>query len=244
MSIIRIQWNEERASGRVIWPYRFRFRVLKVIDHQQWQARRIDIREFGLVWQRGFQQLGAEHSAELMQRFQNSCGLPVDTNVFTGTTIISHGLARENQEARPIVTAAGTEANLTHRDLQETIAEIGTLQFYYTQLEYPIELPGEERNLDVVWRREISGVPTYAFEIELSGSIETALLRLRYAFNQWNSRPRIIVPARLFQRVNNVAASQDRMFFEQLRMYEPEQVVSLLKRKRELRDVENELGIY
>ena len=237
-------WADEQTAKKVIWPHRFRIQVLKVIDVNQWKTDKIDIRDFGLFWQNGFQPLSAEHTSKLMQRFQGTFGLATDTNVFTGATIASHGVARERQDPYPVPPESGVRSDLTHRGLQEAIAEIGKLQFYHSQLEYPIELPGEERNLDAVWKREINGVPTFAFEVELSGSIEKALLRLMYAFNQWNSRPRIIVPDGFFQRVHNIAASQDRSFSQQLRMYEPAQVAALLSRKRELRDFEQELGIY
>lgn len=237
-------WADEQRERRVIWPHRFRIQVLKVIDVQRWKTNKIDIRDFRLFWQNGFQQLHAQNASELMHRFQNAFSLTLETNIFSGATITSHSVVREIQESYPRVSKPESQSDLSHRGLQEAIAEIGKLQFYHSQLEYPIELPGEEKNLDAVWKREINGVPTFAFEVELSGAVEKALLRLMYAFNQWNSRPRIIVPDGLFQRVNNIAASQDRSFSRQLRLYEPAQVTGLLSKKRELRDFEQKLEIY
>jgi hypothetical protein len=237
-------WPEEHGERRVIWPHRFRIQLLKVIDAEAWRTDKIDIRDFNLFWQNGFQPLSGEHTSAIMERFQRILGLEVDANVFTGATITSHSLARERHERQGINPESADRIDHSHRALQEAIAEIGKLQFYHSQLEYPLELPGEGRNLDAVWKREISGVPTFAFEVELAGSLEKALLRLKYAFDQWNSRPRIIVPNGLFQRVNNIAASQDRSFSQQLRMFEPSQVTALLSKKRELRDIEQGLGIY
>jgi len=233
-------WDEERREKKVIWPYRFRIQALKVIDTDHWKTDKVDIRDFRLFWQNGFQQLNAEHGAELLRRFQKAFGLDSSDTVFSGATITSHSTTREHPELYVVAERPKSK----HRDLQEAIAEIGKLQFYHSQLEYPIALPGEEKNLDAVWKREIKGVPTFAFEVELSGAVEKALLRLKYAFNQWNSRPRIIVPDTLFQRVNNIAAAQDRVFSEQLRMYDPAQVTMLLSKKRELRDFEQKLAIY
>lgn len=236
-------WPDEHEGRKVIWPHRFRIQVLKVIDVDEWKIAKIDIRDFNLFWQNGFQQLSPEHSSELTQRFQRAFGFDLEANLRTGATIASHEVAREASGVWAGSEAQSTDA-LTHRGLQEAIAEIGKLQFYHSQLEYPIALPGEERNLDAVWKREIRGVPTFAFEIELSGSVEKALLRLMYAFKQWNSQPRIVVPDEMFQRVNNVAASQDRSFSHQLRMYKPTQVTTLLAKKRDLRDFERNLEIY
>jgi hypothetical protein len=237
-------WPDELKEKKVIWPYRFRIQVLKVIVSQRWTHERVEIRDFGLVWQNGFQQLRPEHAVELMARFQGAFGLALSENIFSGATITSHPVTQESLEPYAASLTPESPTDLSHRGLQEAIAEIGKLQFYHSQLEYPIELPGEGKILDAVWKREINGVPTFAFEVELSEGVERALLRLMYAFNQWNSRPRIIVPDRLFQRVDNIAKSQDRSFSSQLRMYNPPQVTALLSKKRELRDLERSLDIY
>lgn len=237
-------WPDELKEKKVIWPYRFRIQVLKVVDSQRWKHEKVDIRDFRLFWQNGFQQLRADHAVELMQRFQTAFALALGENLFSGATITSHPVAGDSFDAYKAAPTSESRLDLSHRGLQEAIAEIGKLQFYHSQLEYPIELPGEGKNLDAVWKREINGVPTFAFEVELSGGLEKALLRLMYAFNQWNSRPRIIVPDGFFQKVTNIAKSQDRSFSQQLRMYDPPQIAGLLSKKRELRDLERSLDIY
>ncbi len=126
--------------------------------------------------------------------------------------------------------------------MQQKIAEIGKLQFYHTQLEYPVELPNEDKNLDVVWKREIAGVPT--FEVELSGVIEKAIARLKFAYVRWNSRPRIVVPQKYVKKVNNIVATEDRDFCNQFKMYEPIQLLELLNKKRELKNLEQNLEVY
>src|SRR5437773_5526307 len=200
-------WEEERKEKKVIWPYRFRIQVLKVVDRQHWKNERIDIRDFNLFWQNGFQQLKADHTVELMARFQSAFALALTDNIFSGATITSHPVSNEPLEPYTGPPKSERQPDVTHRGLQEAIAEIGKLQFYHSQLEYPIELPGEGKNLDAIWKREINGVPTFAFEVELSGAVEKAILRLMYAFNQWNSRPRIIVPDKFFQKIDNMAKS-------------------------------------
>src|SRR5215813_5373415 len=49
-------WDDERKQKKVIWPHRFRIQVLKVVESQHWNQR-IDITDFRLFWQNGFQQL-------------------------------------------------------------------------------------------------------------------------------------------------------------------------------------------
>ena len=236
-------WDEELSKKAVVWPLRFRIHVLKVISGELWKSGNIKINDFHLNWQIGFQLLQDNHAEELTKRSKEIFGMDPQENFYSGATITKPLVSKEATQAFGVTTQTEKPV-LTHRNLQETIAEIGKLQFYHTQLEYPIELSGEAKNLDVVWKREISGAPTFAFEVELSGVIEKAIMRLKFAYNQWNSRPRIVVPKEFSRKVNNIIAAESKDFFSQCRMYEPTQLIELLDKKRDLRTIEQNLGIY
>lgn len=102
----------------------------------------------------------------------------------------------------------------------------------------------EQRRLDVVWKRELAGSPTLAFEVELSGGIERAVAKLRIAFNRWNSQPRIVAPADSHHRVRGLLGSEESRFRDQFRIYEPGTVAALLTKKRDLREFERQIGLY
>jgi hypothetical protein len=84
----------------------------------------------------------------------------------------------EIREERP-----SYRTTLSHRDYQEMIKEIGKLQGFIAEMEYPME--GEK--LDVVWRRVVGSVPTYVFEIQIGGDVYHALGKLKHAWDLWNS---------------------------------------------------------
>jgi hypothetical protein len=233
-------WPEEQVKKAVIWPLRFRIQVLKVLNSDQWTAGRIKINDFRLNWQVGFQALRDDHMVLLTDRAMKAFGVTLNADFSTGATI-AQATAVSEAHREPVWNEAPV---LTHRSLQESIAEIGKLQYYHSQLEYPIDLPGENKNIDVIWKREIAGVPTYAFEVELSGGIERAITRLKFAYTRWNSQPRMIVPKELVGKINNIIATEDRMFSERFKMYEPAQIVDLLRKKRDLKSFEQNLGIY
>lgn len=153
-------------------------------------------------------------------------------------------MVKEKESKYNVSVSSFENKELSHKELQEAVAEIGKLQFYYTELEYPIELPGERKNLDVVWKREISGVPTFAFEIELSGALEKALERLKFAYKKWNSRPRIIISKEDNIRAFNIINLSERDFKRAIRVYETEQIVNLLNQKRNLKRMEQMLDLY
>ncbi len=83
--------------------------------------------------------------------------------------------------------------------------------------------------------REMGGVPTYAFEVKISGMIEKTIDRLLYAFRQWNSMPRIIVPEEIKVKVENRINTSPRDFLRQVKVYNPEQISHLLEKKKQLR---------
>lgn len=239
---INLVWEEELKHKEVIWPLRFRIHVLKVLPQTQWKDNKIKINDFGLFWQIGFQPLKSEHVIELFERAKNTLGAISEENLFAGATITRPLIMREKQAL--YAPSLEEKTMISHREIQDQVAEIGKLQFYYTEIEHPIKLPGEKKSLDVVWKREIDGVPTFAFEIELSGMIDKAIDRLKFAFRKWNSRPRIITPKKFIKKVHNIIAVSNKDFSQQVKIYEPSQITALLARKRDLRMIEQNLDIY
>jgi len=238
---VNLVWKEEFEKKEVIWPLRFRIHVLKVLPRRDWGKKRIKINDFNLFWQLGFQPLKPEYIIELSNRASKVFGIINKESVFFGPTITQPLLVKEKQA---VYTPEEKQVIISHRELQEQIAEIGKLQFYYTELEYPIELPNEKKNLDVVWKREISGVPTFVFEVELSGMIERAIERLKFAYLKFNSRPRIIVPEDIMPKVHNILSAGEKKFREDIRIYEPLQIEQLFEQKRQLKTLEQNLALY
>ena len=235
-------WPEEIKNQRVIWPLRFRIQVLKVLPAFKWKDDNIKIKDFELFWQTSLHLLNEKHVNELLKRSEVSFGNINLENIYAGASIATAEKVSENSILFEEATEKKSELN--HSNLKNKIAEIGKLQFYYSEVEYTIPLPNEKKNLDVVWKRELEGVPTYAFEIELSGMLERAIDRLVIAYKKWNSRPRIIIPKDYSDKLRNVADLTGRDFRTQLKIYEPEQIADLYNKKLDLRRFEKNLELY
>ena len=238
-------WPQEIDENHVIWPLRFRMHILKMLPLGQWEQYCIKINDFPINWQQGFQQIPNKYITELFKRSEEIFG----TVIYEGASItqipeITSETLKEEMTVVPSQTDIITHSLSLHKELQNYLAEIGKLQSYYSEIEYSLELPYERKSLDVVWKREIGGVPTFAFEIELSNMIEKAIERLKFAFKKWNSRPRIIVPEDSLIKLNNIISNSERDFSSQLRNYKPEQIKDLITKKRELKNLEQELGLY
>ncbi|MCX8082164.1 MAG: hypothetical protein N3D17_02015 [bacterium] len=239
-------WPEELEKKYVVWPLRFRIHILKILPIEEWERSSIRINDFNLFWQQGFQNVPSNLLPELLKRAEKVFGS--FESLYEGSSIIqtpemvpSIGIKESDSKTVPVVT---TPIVSPHLELQNYLAEVGKLQNYYSELEYPLELELERKSIDVVWKREINGAPTFAFEIEFSNNIEKAVERLKFAFRKWNSRPRIIIPETALSRLHNILSNSERDFSTQFRNYRPEQIKELLNKKRDLKAMEQDLGLY
>jgi len=230
-------WPDELASGTVVWPLRFRFQVLKLLPRDQWATRAVSLEGTGAPCRKGFQVISEKQLKAILAKTQEVFGGSTIEDFVEGPTITP--LPESARPQQPL--SAGTTL---HRNLQAYVAEIGKLQAFYTQTEYPVPLTDGTMNIDVVWKREAGGVPTYAFEVELSGQFERAVFRLKKAHDLWNSRPRLVVPESAQPRIEEIASRNGTDFSAQIGIVSPEKVEQLLSVKRELRSLERELGLY
>jgi hypothetical protein len=89
--------------------------------------------------------------------------------------------------AQPI-TETSTKFSL-HHEIKEKLREIGRLQRYISETE--CKLNGER--LDVAWRQIPASVPQKVFEVQVSGSLYSAITKLKRAHLLWNSQPFLVL---------------------------------------------------
>jgi hypothetical protein len=73
---------------------------------------------------------------------------------------------------------------VAHDEIQRVLLEMGSLQRFIAEKEYPME----KECLDVVWRKVINSVTTYVFKVQIGGDVYHALGKLKHAHDLWNSR--------------------------------------------------------
>jgi len=126
-----------------------------------------------------------------------------------------------------------------HKEIKRKLIEIGKLQKYLAEEEYPFDLG----RLDVVWRRIERSVPTYVFEVQIGGDPYHALAKLKHAFDLWNSRIFIVGSQAEFSKIMSLLGGTFHEISERVKFWELENVEELYKRKRAYLDFEKELGI-
>jgi len=104
--------------------------------------------------------------------------------------ITARGLRRVEDEAMTLdAPAADVERKgktLTHKEAQAMLVEIGLMLGKHAEAEF--------EHYDVVWRDAASSPRlSHVFEVQISGSVDSALTRLKHAYDAQRSRPFLVI---------------------------------------------------
>lgn len=221
-------WPEERARNEVIWPLRFEFDVLSAIPSQSWHQDRIVRDDLKARARSGFQSLEADVAQELLRALPGT--VPADLVLATPV-----GLRARPPQPHAIETMPTD----IHDRAQWQLAEIGRLQRFLAETEYALENP----RLDVVWRRVQRSVPSFVFEVQVSGNLTEGMGKLKQAFDLWNSNIFLVGKEDHRRHVNELLGGTFHEVQHRLRFLELAQVEELYQRKRAYRELEHHLGI-
>lgn len=221
-------WPDELKERKIIWPLRFEFDVEFCLSPNNWATDKIVSKE---LWPRaGFQLLS------------KNIGESLTYNV----TRLAHNFKQKQPAliSEPTVGYGGKteevkKVSSSHEDLQMKLVEIGKLQGYLAESEYPFDIG----KLDVVWRRVLNSVPTYVFEVQVGGDVYHALAKLKHAFDLWNSHIYIVATEGERQKVGNLLSGTFHEISSRISFIELEQIEELYRRKKSYLDFEKELGI-
>lgn len=107
-------------------------------------------------------------------------------------TITNRGRERVKQESLDYsfleeqATTAKANAELSHLDVQQMVAEIGRALGYHAEVEFDY--------YDVVWRAgKESPRLSHVFEVQRKGNIDAALAKLKRAYDAQRSKPYLLV---------------------------------------------------
>ena len=130
-------------------------------------------------------------------------------------------------------------ATSNHDTIKQRLCEIGRIQSFLAEEEYPIE----SNRLDVVWRRVERSVPTYAFEVHVGGDIYHALAKLKHAFELWNSHIFLAAQLEARPKFEELVSGTFHEIEGRIRFIQLNQIEELHRRKVSYREFERGLGI-
>ena len=206
-------WPDEIAAGMVIYPYRFEFAVEYLLPDDRWTSQ------------------GAKADSLQLTRFHIASGM---------NEIHDKAIPRRIHEALAAPRREELRAReLTHANVQRMLHDIGRYQHFIADMEYPME--GER--LDVVWRRLEPSVPTYVFEVQVGGDVNHALGKLKHAHDLWNSELFLALTGKDQAKASSLLSGTFHEIGEEVKCLLLEDVRRLYEKKREWKELEEELGI-
>jgi hypothetical protein len=223
-------WPAERARNEVIWPLRFEFDVLACLAPAAWEKGKVGKDELKAAVRSGFQTL----AANLAEQFMKELPASVPTAL-----VLSQPLGVRAKLGRQPLPPIPVEVGNLHDHTQNILAEIGRMQKYVADTEFPIET----RRLDVVWRRVQRSVPSYVFEVQVSGNLTEALGKLKQAHDLWNSNIFLVGKEEHRLPAAQLAGGTFHEIQDRLKFIELPQVEELYRRKRAYREFEDQMGI-
>ncbi len=139
---------------------------------------------------------------------------------------------------QPIAASAEADQSL-HGKLVDSLLEIGRLQNYLCQKEYPM---GKAR-LDVVWRRVQRSVPNFVFEVQIGGNLYQALAKLKHAYDIWNSNIYLVLLDSGKKQLDELLLGTFHEIRDRIRVLDDVTVKRLMNLKKQIREIESRLGL-
>jgi len=222
-------WPDEIKQRKVIWPLRFEFDVKFCLPPDKWVTAKVTSKE---LWPRaGFQLISKDISENLISTMRET---EYPSNKDYEPLFVSEPIA----EFTSVAERTG-KILTSHGEVQDALVQIGELQNYIAEKEYPFDIG----KLDVVWRRVLNSVPTYVFEVQVGGDIYHALAKLKHAFDLWNSHIFLVAAQEDHGKAEGLLAGTFHEISKRIKFIDLEKVVELYERKKSYFYFEKQLGI-
>lgn len=208
-------WPDEQREAKVIYPWRFYFNIAHILSIDLWHKESLKIE--GIPFQAGLSPIS---NPETIKRI-----VKIIEKVW-GEKIIFE------EEEKIIVKKLAISL---HNQIKEIIYEIGKLDNFISDKEFPLD--GEK--LDVAWRKVMRGVPTKVFEVQIGGNIHQALGKLKHSFDLWNSEPFLIIQEKDRRRADELLGGTFHEIAEVVKVVTTnkiEEFYSFLKKSKDLRE--------
>jgi len=212
-------WPDEIREKKVIYPYRFDFKILGIISPEKWKNEAISIRDLKAGIQAGVNPTrNPQVIKEIIDRLNERWKIDFEYTP---------------QEKKEKITSS------IHDQIRNKLFEIGTLEKFISEKEYPID--GER--LDVTWRRVVRGVPTRVFEVQVGGNVHQALSKLKHSFDLWNSEPYLIIDDKSRQKAEELLSGTFHELKEHVKVIPLDKVDQLYKALTSEKNLKEEFGL-
>jgi predicted RNA-binding protein len=184
-------WPEEKAQGKVIWPWRFHCTALRrgAVSARKLSAQ-LSFIENKQAWSVYFMGSIGNFGRPIPETdylliFEELAKPPIPYEVRPVPTLRAPPVA-EVPKRRKIPQLPGPVPS--HKELRDIIRDIGVMKKLVAETEYPIN----GLQLDVAWRTEAQRMPSRVWEVHIAGNFIEALTKLRQAWEYWRAEPFLV----------------------------------------------------
>jgi predicted RNA-binding protein len=213
-------WPRELKENRVIWRYRFEFKVLYSLPQTLWKERKISIVELKISYFSALNSVKEEAAKLFFEKAESVWNVKIPY-----------------LEIIPIKVKEEKPKGL-HEELKEMVRQIGEWEGFMSEKEYSMD----SARLDVVWRSPgvVKGAPKYIFEIETAGEFYRTLSKLKHAYDLW-AFPKLFIVIKPEDRgkVDELLSGTFHEIRDKLVILTPDKIEKRYKIKKE--DVESRL---
>lgn len=218
-------WAKELKENKVIWPYRYDFKVEFVLPRSEWETKKVSVNDLKVGIQAGLNPIkDTESIKQIIQRINQSWN--------TNLTLLL---------GEPTMKLSEKPAISIHDEIKEKLIQLGRIENYITEKEYIIPDLGER--LDVVWRRVAASVPTFVFEVQIGGSLHQALSKLKHAYDIWNSNIFIISGEKDMQKIGQLTSGTFHEIHNQIKVISVEKFNKVYELQVEDNRLKKEIGL-
>jgi predicted RNA-binding protein len=126
-----------------------------------------------------------------------------------------------------------------HNEIRDMIVEIGNLEGKIAEEEYPLD----NLRLDAVWKTIQSGIPKWAFEVQLGGNFYEALTKLKHAWDKWNSKPVLVTTDYYVTQAKSLLEGSFHEMRDDARIVNWEKIVRLHRLLKEAHAIRSEVRL-
>lgn len=222
-------WPDEMIARKVIYPFRFEFDIDYLIEGKEWKNKKIPIGLSIQEMRRGINILQKKTVENLYRNFKEKFSFDIAGLIEKEPEIMT----REVESKEEVIVAP------KHNELQELIFQIGRLNRFISEKEYPM---GSER-LDAVWRKVEGSVPTYVFEVQAGGDVYHALGKLKHAFDIWNSNIFLVAGKEDVEKAGILLDGTFHEIKDRIKIITSQKIYELFQQKKKWIDIEKEVGL-
>jgi predicted RNA-binding protein len=236
-------WTQEKAEGKVIWPWRFRLtqRRLGAVDVRK-LSRQLSFVENKEVWHVYFFGSLANFGRPIPESdyrlvFDELAKPAISYQVKTAAKPKVLTAAKILPKKREIPQLRGPPPS--HNELRDMIRDIGIMKNLLVDTEYPIN----GMRLDVAWRMPVRENPDHAWEVQIGGNFFEALAKLKHAWDLWKADPYLVTTERFEEQARKLLGGTFHEIKPHIRIINWQEIVKLYKLLRDTTDMEKELRI-